>query len=341
MFEDWLKRLGNLEGFQAILIILWDALQEESLAAGIVAEYIRQLINVAGTLDLSTPDARAALQKKMLTIVFDDVEHFQCQVRLGTCDATAIVTFRTLGNIEYLVEGHRGLKEDLVSAGAPESCFNSSNASADAPPSDCEMLAECINEVGVGRNDFFLARDAMPARRKRIVWFTHLVDLEQQLGPLGTTPRDPYAYRVRNWLGLGHMNVGEHLFAFVSTATPPTICGAALARPTVFDGIDNRWFKHRRGSQTFADRWGRALDLDRLNAAERRIDGGWEAVITGPRFAGQFRCAYIGRIKPPADKRDPPYDERALVQALLAGRSYEQVLAKIDELMGRPSHDRH
>jgi hypothetical protein len=180
--------------------------------------------------------------------------------------------------------------------------------------------------VGGARDDFFLGLDAAAGQRKRIVWFTHLADLEERLGAVTTRPRDPYAYRVRNWLGLGHMGIGEHLFAFISTETAASICGTQVARPTVFDGIDNRWFKHRR-LRRYGDGWGRALDLDGLGSAD--LDGGWEAVLAAPRFAGQFRCVYIGRIRPAPGKSDSLVDEGVLVGALLGERVFDAVLAEM------------
>jgi hypothetical protein len=324
--DNWLKSLGNLDGLRPIVINLWDALQEGSLDVDLIAEFGRRVNEVARTVDLRTPNGRAVLYNRLLAIVFDDAQRFQCQVHLGSCEAPTLVTFRSLGNLGWLIESHAGLKEELIEAGAPASCFNSSNVSADASTEDCEVLAECIDEVGGERDDFFLGLDAAAAKRKQIVWFTHLADLEERLGGVTTRPRDPYAYRVRNWLGLGHMSIGEHLFAFISTAAAAAICGAQVARPTVFDGIDNRWFKHRR-LRPYGDGWGRTLDLDRLESAE--LDGGWEAVMAAPRFAGQFLCVYIGRIRPAPGKSDRLADEGVLVRALLGDRAFEGVLAEM------------
>jgi hypothetical protein len=136
MCDNWLKSLSNLDGLRPIVINLWDALRDGALSVDLVAEFGRRVHEVARTVDRTSSNGPAILYKRVLAIVFDDVKRFQCQVRLASCEASTLVTFRSLGNLGWLIENHAGLKEELIEAGAPATCFDSSNASADASAED-------------------------------------------------------------------------------------------------------------------------------------------------------------------------------------------------------------
>jgi hypothetical protein len=326
------SELESIEGFRAVLINLLDGLTDSTLDLKLVTEYLRELLTTSG--DLKSSIFRNSLRMKMMTVVFDDVVRFQCRAALPKRTDSVLATFKGLDNLAWLIESHEGLKDKFIIEGAPPNCFNSSDPSTDVTDGECRQLADSINEICCQTQEFFLARDTSPGGRKRLVWFTDLANLADRLGPMPEIGSDAYAHRLRSWLGLGHVKFGEHLFGFISTVKD--IHGADLARPTVFDGIDNRWFKHLRAAGSYKDNAGRALNLDSLGTSGGPFDGGWEAVTPAPKFGGQFKCMYIGRVPAPAPARTGrpvASDEELVLRALLStaapARSYSDVVAQL------------
>src|SRR6202035_1551258 len=207
-------------------------------------------------------------------------------------------------------------------------CFNSSDGSPDLPADHCQLLAESINDVCAKTDEFFLAKDSSSDGRKRLVWFTDVKNLVAHLGQLPDAGSNTYASNIRNWLGLGHVHHGEQVFGFVSTVKD--VCATELARPTAFDGIDNRWFKHLRAVGSYSDSAGRALNLNRLGTEVGPFDGGWETVTPGPRFREQFKCIYIGRINPPTVEYDEEVVLRAILKSASGARTYTDVVAALE-----------
>jgi hypothetical protein len=329
------RELEEIEGFRAVLINLSDGLTDSTIDPGLVAAYLREMLNTSG--DLKSSRSPNSLHMKMLNIVFADVARFQYRTVLSKRSELLLASFRGLNNLSWLIQSHKGLRDRLTGGGgALSNFFNSSDPSAEPTADECRLFADSINEVCGKTEEFFLAADTLPGSRKRLAWFTDLANLTERLGPLPQMGSDAYAYRLRNWLGLGHVYLGEHLFGFISTAKD--VCGADLARPTVFDGIDNLWFKHLRAADSYMDDAGRALNLDSLGKPVGPFDGGWEAVTPGPKFSGQFKCVYIGRVIPPATARTGKhdagkYDEELVLQAILSttasARSYADVAAEL------------
>jgi hypothetical protein len=320
-----LKELEEIQGFRALIVNLADGLTE-SLDCNLVAEYLDAISQKFDAGDRSSARFHDSLRRAMEKIVFDNVDRFQRQIALASGSGLLLATFRGLNNLTYLIYAHEGLREKLADAGAPATCFNDGAPSIEASADECRALAASINDVCSETDDFFLAMDASSSRQKRLVWFTDLMNLTAFLGPLPETGNDTYASDLRNWLGLGHVNVGEHLFGFVSTTED--VCAGMLARPTVFDGIDNFWFKHMRAN-LYKDQAGRAIHLDRLGAPSGPFDGGWEAVTPGPRFRGQFRCTYVGRVGRPDASKDQDTILEALLKSAAVGRTYDEVVAAL------------
>jgi len=323
-----LNGLEEVEGFRAFLVNLWDGVVDSSLDSGLAAEYLDAIIARCMAGDLGSLRFRQSLRQLMLRTVFAAVARFQCRRAISGDTDQLLATFRGLDNLVDVIEAHAGLKDKLIKAGgAPSVCFNSSDSSPDVTADQCQLLAESINDVCAVTDEFFLAKDASSDGRKRLVWFTDVENLVAHLGQLPHSGDNTYACNIRNWLGLGDVHHGEHVFGFVSTVKD--VCAAKLARPTVFDGIDHRWFKHLRALASYSDSAGRALNLDRLGTEVGPFDGGWEAVTPGPKFRDQFKCIYIGRINRPTVE----YDEEAVLGAILKSassiRTYADVVAAL------------
>ncbi|HEV7877927.1 hypothetical protein [Bradyrhizobium sp.] len=321
------SELKEIEGFRAVLINLSDGVTDSTLDLDLVAKYLHEISTTSG--DRKSAHFHNLLRLKMMNIVFADIDRYQRLASLSKPSGTQLATFRGLNSLAMLIESHKDLKESLADDGALlADNYNTSDPSADVSADECRQLAKSINRVCSQTEEFFLALGT-PGGRKRLVWFTDLANLTGRFGALPEINGDAYAYELRNWLGLGHVNFGEHLFGFISTAKD--VCGTELARPTVFDGIDNLWFKHLRGAGSYDDDAGRALNLDSLQTPAGPFDGGWEAVTPGPKFSGQFKCHYIGRITPPATVRTADrYDEELVLRALLSSastaRSFDDVV---------------
>ena len=188
------------------------------------------------------------------------------------------------------------------------------------PPSVLEMkeVARLINQFGPATSDFRISGvgkndEPFPC------WVTHCDDYENFARSIpGVLPE-----RMRDWLGLGHMRRGVPLFAFKSreplrkARTRPTI-----ARPTIFDGVDHNYFKHR-ASDVAQYGWGYTLDLDAARAELPNCDGGPEAITPGMLFGDRFTCLFIGHIG-----TEPLAAEPSVLQTLL--RQSSDGLSNVD-----------
>ena len=311
-----LAALNEIEGFKAITVNLCDGLSDTTLDIDVVGNYLQGLISAAASGDLNSPRFRIFLRRKLMAMVFDNVTRYQCRVPLTRAANGFLANFRSLGDLSWLIDNHGDLKNRLIDNGAPPVCFNSSDLSLEPTGDECRQLAATMNDVCARDDHFYVALDASSGTRKRLVWFTDGDHLSRELGELPIVGSDEYAFQLRNWLGLGQVKSGTHLFGFVSDKEGAR--DLALARPTVFDGIDHLWFKHLRGAAASDDVAGRALNLDSLRQSAAPFDGGWEAVAPGPKFKGLFHCVYVGRIVPPFGLTDDEYKAEKVLDALIA-----------------------
>jgi len=132
--------------------------------------------------------------------------------------------------------------------------------------------------------------------RRCIVWYSRREDWRVKV-PCpwdGNVRQRQIASAIRNWLGLGDWPAGTPAFAFCSINGAPQ---ATLKRPTVFDGIDQQWFKYPRDPNLPpSDTWARATDLEKIVMMDGvDLDGGPEAVGESQPISDRFRCYYVGK----------------------------------------------
>jgi len=216
------------------------------------------------------------------------------QLRGSPSDHTGdFLVFRCLSSMKRLL-GCRGAPSALRKLAAKWS-----KGSEDFTDDDGEELAENINR-GATHTPFYLSI-LVPKRRRVapdhrcIVWYSRRDDWKTKgLCPWdGGTQGESYASSVRNWLGLGDWEPATPVFAFCSIGSSTD---AMLRRPTVFDAIDQRWFKYRRNpALPLSDTWARATDLEKIaKSDETDLDGGPEAVGESQPISNRFRCYYVG-----------------------------------------------
>jgi hypothetical protein len=229
-----------------------------------------------------------------------------------------LVTFKSFGTLFKLIsdmDDNRGIH------GLKEKVNQTSDVITDA---ECLEIARSINLLTASRNDLHLGWKVSDNRRA-LAWFSR----HDACPSFTNCPNNKIATAVRNWLGLSDIEKGSPVFAFVAEQRFHNLrseSALTLRRPTVFDGIDMPWFKHKRSWSYQSDNWGRATDLtDVLNKGEAVCDGGPEAVAQSVAIPGNFQCLYIGRVTDSAG--DPsesflnfllgPYTLQDIIQKLL------------------------
>ncbi len=108
------------------------------------------------------------------------------------------------------------------------------------------------------------------------------------------------AGRLRDLLGLIHIKPRRrrrtrHLFLFRGRRTLEAIRGAPTsfrcARPTTFDGFDNRRFCQPTLTTPWEDGWGMTIDI-----AGNGLAVGMPEVVVNPLPVADFECSYLGEV---------------------------------------------
>src|SRR5579859_3891159 len=224
--------------------------------------------------------------------VWDDANRFQRRGPTCSASASQIVIFKSYGDLKRL-------REEITDPSSRRSFESLTGAPFDVvSDTTCAAIARFFNAPDRQKDNLYInpiIDGRAPARF--IVWSTRL----EELGGLSVSiePSNALATRFRDKLALSHIVPHMPVFAFISIMSHDELVaqGTHVAyRPTVFDGIDCFFFKHRRDKNYADDNWGRTADFEKIrigNGAE--LDGGPEAVSQALPIAENFRCVYVGR----------------------------------------------
>ena len=131
-----------------------------------------------------------------------------------------------------------------------------------------------------------------------LIWGTPLDVLDSAIND-PTLPADKRASRVRDALGLVHLNPGpmdpeRHLFVFRSNQTLAAIRALpsyfSVARPTTLDGFDNHRFCQRDLGGRLPG-WGNTVDV-----GSGICRTGFPEVVLTPMSVSHFTCEYLGKL---------------------------------------------
>jgi len=275
--------------------------------------------NIDAHLRARPPTNETEFRIVVMKAVFDSAPELQLQGPPCNQQPATVVTFKSLEGLTRVVG------EMTDDPGANGLRVKVSQTWDVITEEECVEIAGSINALGPDRDDLHLGVK-VPGGRRCIAWFTRT----EECPDLTKGPNSTLATHIRNWLGLAHIDDGRPLFAFVSNASlfePPQGLLRTLARPTIFDGIDMAWFKHRRcNSYEPPDGWGRTVDL--VGVAKHPVeirDGGPEAVLGSVAIPGNFRCLYIGRVRDTINEPDESF-----VEFLKGGRTTRAILTDLD-----------
>lgn len=282
-------------GGQEILVNIADGLDDGSIDPARLQLFARACLARLDQIDradeLFETLARNAIMSVVFTPPVDEAGQSVSLQYAAMIEASDdhVTTFMTLAKLRSLVpEPSRlaaALKEEMrgeLWSGSDPRFINDEMGRA---------IADIVNEEGTESHLHLskIAQNAVPYP----IWITRSTTSKAILDK--TEPQDR-ATRMRDWLGLGYLDVGSPLFGFQSDRSLPSLRPARLGRPTVWDGIDHRWFKHRRSPHS-GDRWGRTMDFEAAVACRADCDGGPEAVMPGPAFDEGFTCFYVGTVR--------------------------------------------
>jgi hypothetical protein len=293
----FIQILSRAEGGNEFLVNLSEAIEDGAIPESELTLFVGEVEKKLSGHPSSTPSDRSKLRQEITSLVFnpphDEEGHPRSLTYLAKiADSTdkPILTFLTWQKLSRLVPPAGDLGREIRSIVDPR-YFSTSDA---RPASDFEMVAvaDAVNRLGPGEPNFRVSSVSSDGSAYPL-WITHCRDFEH----FGGLAADDLAKRMRDWLGLGHMSKGAPIFAFRSKVPlPVTRTRPLVGRPTIFDGIDNAYFKHRFEGHC-PDRWGRTLDLEAALSGAAVCDGGPEAVTPGPKFGSLFECLFVGHLR--------------------------------------------
>lgn len=179
------------------------------------------------------------------------------------------------------------------------------------PSIDARFQVALMKDVGAGAveegiklvNDFASFFDFPVSHADRVLWSARAADIEAVLDAVDrrsdATPTIR-AERLRDVLGLVQIEPGPRdpqrfLVLFTSGQTVVDIRAGRTqflcARPSTFDGFDNRRFCQRH-LESWESGWGMTIDL-----AERTCAVGLREMVLNPLALHHFRCEYVGELK--------------------------------------------
>ncbi|MBU3077953.1 hypothetical protein [Sphingomonas quercus] len=283
-----------IPGGQEILVNIADGLEDGSIDAGRLRLFAEACLARLDRVDRQDEGFGAMARTAIASVVFtppagEDGRPIDLQyAALIEASDDHIMTFMTLGKLHDLAFGSTRLAAALKAELGPLWLGTDFRF---IPDEQGEAIAEIINKEGAasGLKLSRIGANATPFP----IWITRSVVGDTVLGQ--TSPQER-ATRMRDWLGLGLVDIGAPVFGFRSNRPLPHLHPAKLGRPTVWDGIDHWWFKHRRSSPRL-DAWGRTLDFAAAVSGCSDCDGGPEAVMPGPAFDEGFTCFYLGTVQ--------------------------------------------
>lgn len=313
MSAQIIAELANCIRGQVVLVNVHQGLSERLIDEGQVGEFLSGAAERVTSKSTGGTLTNGAFLWEIQNTVWQAPSRFQLTGPRCELPNSHVVAFKSYPAIKPLVEEcddtlpHRRLK-DLTT-----------KSYETITDDECEEVARCLNELDNSQKMPFLSiRINREETDKRfIVWLTR----SEQLGGLNIhmRPNNDVATQFRNSLGLGQIGENVPLFAFVSTVSYNELIklnGHAASRPTVFDGIDQPWFKCQRDHSYPGDDWGRATDLERVGkGVAGNLDGRPEAVFPSLPIPGNFSCVFVGRTK-----TKYPDPDKAYIDLLLNGR---------------------
>jgi hypothetical protein len=292
-FVDLMVRV--VEG-DALLVNLLESNSDGGISDRYLVAFAHEAIQRIGAAEQMHTMDRSKLRQILYSVVFDppgDESGMPVQLqylsRLEIADSEDFVSFLTWEKLKSLVPRGSALQDAIDGIVDPAYLA----ASDSRPVSSVEMMAvaQKVNELGPADGNFRVTFQSL-AGVPFSLWMTASDDHDR----MGGQPRQP-ATRARDWLGLGHVKRDMQLFLFRSKRKlSANSVHMVAARPTLFDGITNAYFKYKR-SNYCPRSWGRALDLAAAKGFAEDCDGGPEVIIPGPAFADLFTCEYVGLVE--------------------------------------------
>jgi len=143
--------------------------------------------------------------------------------------------------------------------------------------------------------------DMTIAQADRVLWGTRYEEIERVMVAMRADPTatlDHCAKRLRDMLGLVHIDFGasdveRFLILFYSVSTVADIRGRtnfACARPSTFDGFDNRRFCQPH-LISWEPGWGMTIDI-----ADADCGVGLPEIVLNPLGLRHFQCEYLGEV---------------------------------------------
>lgn len=322
--EEKLRALDELIRRQVghlILVNIKQGVSEGMLDTVLVSEFINRLESRIASLHMVTD---AELLFEVRHAVWDDASRFQLQGPDCTESQSQVVVLKSYSDITALVK-------EVVDVDLHQQLRDLTSKPYDTVMDDeCEEIATLLSNLDPSREELHLSTTVGGGHRL-IVWASRLEEL-QGIG-LRTPPDNSIASRLRDQLGLGHFRRRYPMFAFISALGYNELIdngGQRPKRPTVFDAIDQPWFKHRRDKEYPSDNWGRATDLEKVELSSGdELDGGPEAVSSSFRISGNFHCVFIGR---PISNAPEPDSE--LVRRLSPGMDAPAIVQYLETQLG-------
>jgi hypothetical protein len=223
-------------------------------------------------------------------VIFSDPDRYQFQGPIPSYSPAEWMTVKSMGDLLYLAESNSGLNPDelKIALGVADLGPN-----IGLPEAAYLRFAETLSDTDV---TFTLARcfpHPQRAAELRPVpsWYSRWCYY-----PFAAIPRPTQAAsgRLRDYLGLSYASVP----LFLIRARRPIEVGQIFGhRPTVYEGFDNPFYKHRAGDERFAEDMGSTADLEHVRRKDppQPIEGGPELVSRGLVYrSDELVCEYVG-----------------------------------------------
>jgi len=310
-----LDDLRRFVGGQVILLNLYHELEDKLITRDVAKEYLSR---ASGLLYSRSRKKRRTVDDILFqawSAVWDTPLEFQLLGPICEYSDRVAVVLRSYSQISYL------LRMELESApDRLELLAKTEKSSGAITKVECEGLARLISTLDPKEYDLFLtARIKGGSANRYIVWMSNV-----EITELENLPDDDRATQLRNWLGLGHFTKDEPIFAFISVDPHRALmkrCNGAVRRPTIWDAINQPWFRSRRDRIHYADDWARAIDLKKVGGGRAdELDGGPEAVSESLKIPANFWCLFVGRARDTM-----PKPNNRFVAMLLDGKTMDQV----------------
>ncbi|HYG48630.1 MAG TPA: hypothetical protein VD846_11910 [Allosphingosinicella sp.] len=325
-----LKAASSAEAGKRFLINLSDALAQRDLQLPLVDKAIRGTANLSGS---GLTSWRAFLEQ-FSDVVFGDPDTYQFRGPLTEDVIGQWITVRSYADLVHSVRSTSGLTDNDV-----RTLFGV--ASLDGPLTGirderAEWLAEFLSDESNGIR-FALARSFMNpvtgSPRFGPSWYSRWRPFRQSL-PDPAPPTKELAGPLRDWLGLGHFRVKQPLFLFKTKRRLPSQ-ELRAHRPTVFDGFDNKLYKHRSSASYASETSGSTIDIAKVRASAASptsdLEGGPEIVSRGYWYSpDHVSCQYVGKAPPLNIHLDCTYLHKLM---LPDGVSLDDVIERLANLI--------